>query len=109
MLNTGDLDGRTAPSLNAVSLALCVVVADERAEYAHRVVVIEHRTRLVDLAVEEEAYHLGDIRLDGAALDAAERLLALEAAPRLVDYMNSHDWNPFVLLPKNKRDTQASL
>ena len=91
VLDARDLDRRAAPSLNAVALALRVVVADERAEDAHRIVVVEHRARLVDLAVEEEADHLRHVRLHGAALHAAERLFALEAAACLVDDVNSHD------------------
>ena len=91
MLDARDLDRRTAPPLNAVALALRIVVTDERAEDTHRIVVVEHRARLVDLAVEEEPYHFGDIRLHGAALDAAERFLALQTAACLVDDVNSHD------------------
>ena len=85
-----NLDGCAAPPLNAVALALRVVVADERAEDTHRIVVVEHRARLVDLAVEEKADHLRHIRLHGAALYATERLFALEATACLVDDVNSH-------------------
>jgi hypothetical protein len=66
------------------------VVADERAENAHRIVVVEHGARLVDLAVEEEADHLGHVGLHRAALDSAQGLFALETAPRLIDNVNSH-------------------
>jgi hypothetical protein len=72
------------------------MVADQGAEHTHGIVVVEHRTRLIDLPVEEEADHLRDICLHGAALQAAQRLFALEAAPRLVNYVNSHVANPFV-------------
>ena len=66
------------------------MVTYERAKDTHRVVVVEHCTRLVDLAVEEETDHLRHVGLYGAALNAAERFFALEAAAGFVDDMNSH-------------------
>ena len=56
-----DLNRRTAPSLDAVALALCVVIAHERAENTHRVIIVKHRARLIDLTVEEEADHFRDV------------------------------------------------
>ena len=90
MLDARDLDRCAAPPLYAVALTLGIVVADERAKDTHRVVVVEHRARLVDLSVEEQADHLRDIGLYGTALDTAEWFFALEAAPCLVNDMNSH-------------------
>ena len=100
VLDARDLDRRAAPSLNAVALALRVVVADEGAENAHRIIVVKHCACFVDFPIEEETDHLRDVGLNRASLDAAERLFTLETAACLVDYMNGHGKIPFVCFLK---------
>ena len=91
VLDAGDLDGGSFAQLDAVALALLLMVADERADDAQGIVLEEHSARLVDAAFEKEADHLGDVRLHRTALDAAQGLFALEAAPRLVNDMDCHE------------------
>ena len=90
VLDARDLHGASLAALDAVALALRLVIADEGADDAHRIVREEHRARLAALAGEEQADHLGDIGLRGAAREAAKRFFALQAAARLVDNMYSH-------------------
>ena len=94
VLDARDLDGSTLAALDAVALALLFVVADERADDAHRVIDEEHLARFVDLAVEKEANHLGNVRLSRAAFETAQRLLALEATACLIDDMDGHVRSP---------------
>lgn len=94
--------GATLAPLDAVAFALLLVVADEGADDAHRVVDEEHLACFIDLSVEEEPDHLGDIRLSRAAFEAAERLLALEAAACLIDDMDGHVLSLFLLLYRSQ-------
>ena len=60
--------GAPLRTLDAVALALLFVVADERADDAHRVIDEEHLARFVDLAVEKEANHLGECSSEPGSL-----------------------------------------
>ena len=94
VLDRRDLHRRAAAPLDAVALALGLVVADEGADHAQGVVLEQHGTGLIDIALQEEADHLRDIGLDRAAVHLAHRFLALQAAPRFVDNMDSHFVSP---------------
>ena len=52
MLDARDLHRSALASLDAVALALLLVVADEGADDAHRIVDEEHLACFIDLAVE---------------------------------------------------------
>ena len=91
VLDAGNLDGGSFAQLDAVALALLLMVADERADDAQGIVLEEHGARLVDAAFKKEADHLGDVRLHRTALDAAQGLFALEAAARLINDMDCHE------------------
>ena len=91
MLNAGDLyrTVRFLP-LDAMPFALPFMIADQRAKNAHRVIVEKHRAGLVQIAFEKQLDHFGNIRLHRAAVLAAGRLAALQAAPRFADNMDRH-------------------
>ena len=94
VFNAGNLYRGTFPSLNAMSFALGFMVADQRANYAHRVIGKEHGAGIVNVSFQEKPDHLRNIRLGRAALEAAERLLALQTAPGFIDYMYCHGKSP---------------
>ena len=80
VLNGRDLNRRALEPLNAVAFALGLVIADQRAEDAQRIVFEEPGAGFVEVALEEELNHLGNVRLHRTAFRAAHRFLALQAA-----------------------------
>ena len=91
MLYAGDLNWavRLLP-LDAVALALPLMVTDQRTEHAHRIVVEKQRSGVIQIPFQKKPDHLGNIRLHRAAVLAAGRFLALQATPRLSDNMDCH-------------------
>ena len=96
ILNTGNLYGHPLAVQDAVSLALFFMVADQGANDAQGIVVEEHFTGFGTVSLQEQANHLRDVGLDRTAVVAAGRLFALQAAPGLVYYVDSHDIPPDV-------------
>jgi hypothetical protein len=89
VLDCREVDGRTLAAAHAVALALGTVVADERADGAHGVVLEEHRARLVHPALAEQLDYQRNSRADRATL-LAEGPLAVKAALCLFDDVKCH-------------------
>ena len=68
-----------------------LMVADQGANDAQGIVVEEHFTGFGTVSLQEQANHLRDVGLDRTAVVAAGRLFALQAAPGLVYYVDSHE------------------
>ena len=90
ILDARDVDRRPAPTLDAIALALIFVIAHQRAHHAQRIVVEKHAPRLGTLARQKQPNHLGNVGLDRATLEPAERFFALQTPTRLIDNVNSH-------------------
>ena len=89
MLDGGKVHRRALAAQHAVALALVLVVAHKAAHRGEGVVFKQHPARLVEVAVQHQADHLRDGRMDGAAL-LALRHFAVEAALRLVQHVIGH-------------------
>ena len=74
---------------DTVTLALLFMVADQGTDHGERVVGKQHIGRFQDLFFFQQADHLRYVGADRAALSAL-RVLALEAALRLIQYVYSH-------------------
>ena len=99
VLNGRNLHGTGAMLLaqNAVSFALLFMVANQRTDIAHGIVLEQHDARLIAAPRQKEANHLRNIRLQRTPPLHAQRFLALQAAPRLVNDMYSHSY-PLIFL-----------
>ena len=77
ILDARNIDRRAAPPLNAIAFALIFMIAHERAHDAERIVVKKHAPGFRTFARQKQSNHLGNICLDRATFESAERLLAL--------------------------------
>ena len=89
LLNAGEVDRGILDAADAAARALLFVVADDRADSGHGVVLEELLPRLHQPPLLEHLDDHGDGRMDRAALLAAG-ILAVEAAVRLRDDMQRH-------------------
>ena len=90
LLNAGNLHRGALDTLNAVALALGLMVAYQGADNAHRVVLKQHGTCLIDFSVQKKAYHFRDVGVGRTAINLALRFFALQAAAGFIDNVNSH-------------------
>ena len=88
------MNGSVLAAADAMSLALALVIAHRGAHDGERVVLKEHRSGLVELAVLEQTNDLGDVGGDGAAL-LTHGVLALETTIRFFDDVDCHGHAPF--------------
>ena len=89
ILDTGKMNRRALTSQNAMPLALLVMVADQRADDAQRIVLVKHRTSILFVPGTEQLDDLRDVGVDGTALPA-HGLLTMQAAAGFVYHMDGH-------------------
>ena len=97
VLDGGEVHRRALAAQHAVPLALVLVIAHQRADGGQRIVFKERPPGLVELSVEHHADHLGNRRVDRAALLALGHL-AVEAALRLLEHMYGHRQSSFQIV-----------
>ena len=100
MLNTAEMNGCALYTKNTVTFALVIVIAYKRAYNAERVILEEHTTRFINIAVKERADNVGYLRAYRAAGDA-HRIFAVETSARLGDYIKCHYYSCFPETPRN--------
>ena len=79
------------PVAHAVTLTLVLVVAHQRADSGHGVILEQHFTGFVHLVCLQQTDDLRDIGVDGAAL-LAQGLFAAQAAVGFVQNVKCHDF-----------------
>ena len=89
VLNNREMHRRALDAADAVTLALVLVVADQRTDRGQGVILKQHTARLVQLVVFQQTDNLGDVGVNRAALLAAGHLAA-KAVVRFVHYVQRH-------------------
>ena len=87
---------RTLAAQHAVTLALILMIAHQRADRGQRIVLKEHAPRFIQLAVKHQLNDMGNRRMNRAAA-LTHGVFAVETAAGLLQNMNGH-----VFIPSNK-------
>ena len=90
ILNRRKVDGFALDPAYAVSFALVLVVADQRADDGQRVVLEKNLRSFHHPVLLEQADHFGNVRLNRTSQHTAAGILTLQASISFINYMYRH-------------------